>query len=88
MKKENPRHIYAQLSAIENYLDAEAPTKELVALVMKRCCEGWRYQFRQFREVYLLAKGSLGASEAQTMADVAKPEMVAYQKAFDDRCGL
>ena len=88
VKKENPRHIYAQLLAIENYLDSEAPAKELVALVMKRCCDGFRYQFRQFREVYLLAKGSLGASEAPSITGVANPGMDAYKKAFDDRCGL
>jgi len=55
---------------------------------MKRCCDGFRYQFRQFREVYLLAKGSLGPSEAAPMAGVAKSGMEAYKKAFNDRCDL
>ena len=88
IKKENPRHIYAQLNAIENFLDAEAPSKDLVALVMKRCCDGFRYQFGQFREVYLLAKGSLNASKTPPLAGVAKTGMEAYKKAFDDRCPL
>jgi hypothetical protein len=88
VKKENPRHICAQLTAIESFLDAEAPTKELVALVMKRCCDGFRYQFRQFREVYLLAKGSMGPFEAPPVAGVAKAGMDAYTRAFDSRRGI
>jgi hypothetical protein len=87
-KKENPRHLYQQLTAVEQFLDAEAPSKDLVSEVMRRCCEGWRYQFGQFREVYFLAKGSLGAAEAPVMTDVQQTEMAAYQKAFEERCGL
>jgi len=87
VKKENHRYLYAQLSAIENFLNSEAPPKDLVDLVMKRCCEGYRYQFRQFKEVYLLAKGSFTPWEPPVIGGVTTPCMEAYTKAFDDRCG-
>ena len=87
-KKENPRHLYKQLTAVEQFLDSEAPTKDLVAEVMRRCCQGFRYQFGQFREVYFLAKSGFGPTEAVSMAGVQKTGMETYRKAFEDRCGI
>ena len=37
-KKENPRHLHQQLAAVERFLDAEQPERELVSQVMEECC--------------------------------------------------
>ena len=86
-KRENPRHLYQQLDAVESFLDAEAPPKELVADVMGQCCAAFRYKFTQFKQVYFLAKGGYAANtEAVSMAGVQQQGMGAYQKAFEKRC--
>jgi len=86
-KKENPRHLYQQLCAVESFLEAEAPPKELVADVMGRCCAGYRYRFTQFQQVYFLAKSGYATTETVAMAGVSRQGMDAYRKAFDERCG-
>lgn len=91
VKRENPRHISKQLSAIEQFLDAEAPEKSLVADVMKICCQKYRYQFSQFKVVYELEKagkglaGTEGASRALGAEPVEYKQMDAYGKAFKAR---
>jgi hypothetical protein len=85
-KKENPRHLYKQLSAVEAFLDAEHPSKELVADVMGKCCEAFRYKFTQFKEVYYLTKAGFATGEAVAMSGVQKQTMDTYQKAFEARC--
>jgi len=85
-KKENPRHLYQQLSAVEAFLNAEQPEYDLVANVMRICCEKFRYKFTQFRDVYSLVKSDLKSKEAYTMMGVQKQTMDAYQKAFEVRC--
>ena len=85
-KKENPRNLYKQLTAVESFLDVEAPPKELVADVMCRCCAGFRYRFTQFQQVYFLAKGGYATTETVALAGVARQGMDAYRKAFDERC--
>ena len=94
VKKENPRHISKQLSAIEHFLDAERPERQLVAEVMKSCCENYRYQFSQFRTVYEYTKAgrSLAESEGMTAALAAEPvdykPLSTYNRAFADRVML
>ena len=85
-KKENPRNLYKQLTAVESFLDAENPPKELVADVMCRCCAGYRYRFTQFQQVYFLAKSGYATTETVALAGVAHQGMDAYRKAFDERC--
>jgi hypothetical protein len=96
VKKENPRHIYKQLSAIEQFLLAENPGRGLIAAVLKECCEKYRYQFSQFKTVFLLAKARQGASAGITAnAGAFKPESLdtdveyknldVYQQAFNMR---
>ena len=41
-KKENPRHIYQQLSAVERFLDSEKPERFLVSQVMDGCIFRYR----------------------------------------------
>jgi hypothetical protein len=55
-KRENPRHIFKQLSAVEAFLESENPSKKLVSGVMAECCRHFRYQFTQFKVVYEKAK--------------------------------
>lgn len=91
VKKENPRHISKQLSAIEQFLEAENPEKPLVAEVLKTCCKNYRYQFSQFKVVYELAKagrslpGTEGASRALGSPPVEYKQMDAYGRAFEER---
>jgi len=85
-KKENPRHIYQQLAAVEAFLEAENPPKELVADVMGRCCEAFRYKFTQFKQVYYMTKGGHADAGAIAMAGVQKQDMAVYQRAFEARC--
>jgi hypothetical protein len=84
-KKENPRHLYRQLSAVERFLDAKQPPKDLVAAVMAECCENFRYQFSQFSQVYELAKAGRVSPAAIEMGDVGRAEMETYQKVFEER---
>jgi len=84
-KKENPRHLYQQLSAVESFLDAESPSIDLVADVMGRCCEAYRYKFSQFKQVFFLARNGYATAETVVLAGVQKQSMDAYQKAFDAR---
>lgn len=91
VKKENPRHISKQLSAIEQFLDAEAPDKALVAEVMKNCCKNLRYRFTQFKSVFEYTKagrsliGSEGAEAALRSAPVDYKNLDVYSRAFEDR---
>jgi hypothetical protein len=91
VKKENPRHISKQLRAIEQFLDAQAPDKSLVAEVMKVCCKNFRYQFSQFRTVYELTKagrslpGTEGAANAFSSSPVDYKSLDVYGRAFQDR---
>lgn len=91
VKKENPRHISKQLGAIERFLDAEKPDRELVAEVLKVCCRNYRYQFSQFKAVYTYTKAgrSCGDSEGIKAATSAAPveykDLGAYKKAFMER---
>lgn len=90
-KKENPRHISKQLSAIERFLDAENPDRALVAEVMKICCKYFRYQFSQFKVVYEYTKAGKsltdteGFKASQSAAPVEYKSLDVYGKAFNDR---
>ena len=90
VKKENPRHIAKQLRAIEQFLDAEAPDKSLVAQVLKECCEKYRYQFSQFKVVYSLAKAGrqISTKDAQNCVpsgNVQYQDLSIYSRAFKER---
>lgn len=91
VKKENPRHISKQLGAIERFLDAENPDRRMVADVIKKCCEHFRYQFSQFKVVYDYEKASRsladsGGAAATFAADrVEYKSLETYRKAFQDR---
>lgn len=85
-KKENPRHLYKQLSAVEDFLNIEDPPRDIVATVMAECCKKFRYRFTQFQSVYLYMKaGYMRASVPQT-DDVQNASLEVYQKAFLERC--
>ena len=85
-KKENPRHLARQLSAVERFLDAEQPERELVAQVMDLCCRDFRYRYTQFKAVFALVKA--GRSEPKRVAfnEVQKQDLEVYQRAFARRC--
>lgn len=86
-KKENPRHIYKQLKAVESFLDAEQPGRELVAQVMDECCRNYRYQFSQFKVVYELEKAGRMSAAVFEFNEVQHQDMAVYSKAFQERCG-
>jgi hypothetical protein len=87
VKKENPRHMYKQLHAIEQFLLAENPDRGLMAAVLKECCVKYRYQFSQFRQVFLLAKAGRGVSAGNpanvpALGDVEYKDLDVYKKAY------
>jgi len=86
-KKENPRHLFKQLSAVEAFLEAEAPSADLVAAVMKECCRDYRYRFSQFKAVYDRASAQRMPAAAMPANDVQHASLVKYQVAFLERCG-
>ena len=86
-KKENPRHLFKQLKAVEDFLDSENPPRVLVAAVMAECCERFRYRFSQFRAVYEAAKTtSLTPIVIAGADDVQRASLNVYQQAFLERC--
>ena len=91
VKKENPRHISKQLSAIERFLDSENPDRALVADVLKICCNNFRYQFSQFKVVYEYTKAGKSLTEtdgfkaSQSFDPVEYKSLDVYGKAFNDR---
>ena len=87
-KKENPRHLFKQLKAVEALLEAESPPKDLVAAVMAECCREFRYQYSQFKAVYDRAKaGRASVVYSTPMNDVQYAQLEVYRQAFLDRCG-
>ena len=86
-KKEDPRHLFKQLSAVEDFLGAEAPPKDLVAAVMAECCRHFRYRFSQFKAVYDRARSEQGPAPAAA-AEIHHASLEAYQQAFLERCGV
>jgi hypothetical protein len=90
VKKENPRHKYKQFRAIEQFLDAEAPDRQLVAAVMKECCEKYRYQYSQFKVVFDLAKAGRSVAfgkplSADAAAGVEYKSLDVYSQAYRRR---
>ena len=87
-KRENPRHLFKQLSAVEDFLEAESPPKDLVAAVMAECCRDFRYRFSQFKTVY--DKASVGRIPAQPMpiGEVQQASLDKYQQVFLERSGV
>ena len=86
-KKENPRHIFKQLSAVEAFLESENPSKKLVASVMAECCRNFRYQFTQFKVVYEKAKAQQTQYIATSFDEIQYAKLDVYQQAFMERCG-
>jgi len=89
-KRENPRHLFKQLSAVEAYLDAENPPRSLVAEVMKECCRRFRYQFTQFKAVYdqMSVQYTKSKTDPMQIQDVQHANLEVYQQAFQERCGV
>jgi len=90
VKKENPRHLYKQFRAIEQFLDAENPDRQLVADVMKECCGKFRYQYTQFKAVFDLAKAGRHAAFGEPLpenaaAGVEYKSLDAYSQAYQRR---
>lgn len=86
VKKENPRYLVEQFTQIERFLDEKAPDRAIVAVVMKLCCENYRYQFSQFKTVYSAVEKGQVDTNGFTCSDVQKQDLSVYQRAFDDRC--
>ena len=86
-KRENPRHLFKQLSAVEAFLAAEDPPKTLVAKVMAECCRNFRYQYTQFKAVYDQMSAPYALPKAAPMEDVQRANLEMYQQAFLERCG-
>jgi len=86
-KKENPRHLFKQLTAVEGFLEAEDPPRDLVAAVMAECCRDFRYQFSQFKAVYDKAKAQKTPVSTLPIDEVQHARLERYQQAFLERCG-
>lgn len=91
VKKENPRFLYDQFCAIDNYLDQCGPDRSTVAEVLEECCRDYRYRFSQFKAVLdhhmRLGSGStLLEVPLKPLADVEKRDFSFYADAFNSRC--
>ena len=85
VKKENPRYLKEQLSAIEEFLDREAPSRAMVAAAMKYACEKYRYSFKQFKTVFQLIKSGQLSDNTYQATDVQKQDLSFYAEAFRAR---
>jgi len=85
-KKENPRYLTQQLTAVEEYLSKRQPERAFVAGVMKVCCEQYRYKFSQFITVYEQMEKGLISEAAISCSSVQTQDLSVYQQAFSDRC--
>lgn len=92
VKKENPRHIYKQLRAVENYLEEEKPSRALMAKVLEACCKNFDYQFSQFKVTFLRLKqednvqqGLFVAPDLKPVNKVASHDFSFYGNAFKSR---
>lgn len=79
VKKENPRHLTKQFRAIEQFLDSEKPERSLVAIVLKHCCEDFRYRFTQFKAVYEYEKAVNNSVRSRDMMHAEQSEPVEYK---------
>lgn len=86
-KKENPRHLFKQLKAVDDFLCAEDPSRDFVADVMKECCAKFRYQFSQFKAVYETMKAGQAPGRPLEIPDVQRASLDVYQQVFLERCG-
>ena len=84
-KKENPRHLFKQLSAVEAFLNAENPSRALVSDVMAECCRRFRYQFSQFKSVYDQMSIQQKPVNFAPMNDVQRANLEMYQQTFLER---
>jgi len=87
-KKENPRHLYKQLKAVEDYLIAKNPSRGTVAEVMAICCRDWRYRFSQFKDVYEAVEGGYSRRESLSFTEVETKSLDSWQQAFEERCAV
>ena len=85
VKKENPRYLKEQLSAIEHFLDQESPDRAIVAAAMKYACEKYRYTFKQFKVVFDLIKSGQLSDNTYQATDVQKQDLSVYADAFRAR---
>ena len=88
VKKENPRYIAEQFTQIEAFFDQQHADRATVAVVMKICCEKWRYRFSQIRIVYQDVVNGKIPEAANISSEVQKQDLSVYQKAFNQRCGI
>lgn len=86
VKKENPRYLKEQFSAISAFLDKESPDRKTVAAAMKYACENFRYTFKQFRAAFLLVKTGQLSDNVYQVTDVQKQDLRVYANAFRARC--
>jgi hypothetical protein len=86
-KKENPRHLYKQLSAVEDFLAVEDPPRDIVATVIAECCKKFRYRYTQFQAVYYQIKAGYSGASVTSFSEVKYADLEVYQKAFLERCG-
>jgi hypothetical protein len=85
-KKENPRHLFKQLSAVEDFLEHENPDRDLTAAVIAECCRNFRCRFTQFRAEYYLVKARFSGNTVPSAGSVQQADLTLYQKAFLERC--
>jgi hypothetical protein len=77
--------MFKQLSAVEQFLESENPSRSLVAAVMKECCAKFRYQFSQFKAVYEQMSVQDRPVHVISMDYVQRANLEAYQQAFLER---
>ncbi len=86
VRKENPRHIYRQLRAMENCLEEEKPSRSLVSKVLEVCCKDSNYQFSQFKVTFLHLRQEDNNQQSLLAAPELKP--VNEVASHDFKCEL
>ena len=85
VKKENPRYLKEQLSAIDDFLDKEKADRATVAAAMKHACEKYRYTYKQFKTVFSLVKSGQLSDNTYQASNVQKQDLKVYADAFRAR---
>lgn len=86
LRKENPRHIRQQLSAVERFLDKENPPRTMVSDVMGQCCRESSFRYSRFESIYHLVKAGRVSHEPVKSDRVQHQDLKIYGKAFAERC--
>ena len=84
-KKRHTRHLYKQLSAVEDLLEYENPPDYIVAKLMAECCEHYYYSFSQFQSALNRMKYQYKQMSVPQTNKIKYAALDRYEQAFFER---